>query len=586
MIPADLRQHVLAWISEDPDPGTRAELEGLLEAGDGRGAGRPLRRRAGVRHRRAARRARGGAAADEPGRGAARRGRPRGLPPRAGCGRGRRRRDRVRRPPPLRRLRPRHRRGRRRGRDARPAAPPAAADPAARPRDPRPGLRGGRDGDRQPQPAAGQRLQGLPRRRQPDRAARRRSRSPPASRPSARSPRCPAGPTSASRCSATTWSTATSPTWSALAGSDGPRDLVTVYTPLHGVGGDTVATVLREAGFAGAPRGGRAGRARPRLPDRGLPQPRGARGDGPRAGAAPPRSAPTSWWPTTPTPTAAPSPSRARTAGSCCGATRWARCWPPTCSDRGARGTWATSIVSSSLLGKLAAAARPGVRRDADRLQVDRPGPRPGLRLRGGARLLRRPGPRARQGRRLGAAAGLRPRRPAQGRGPHPARPARRPRPRARPARDRPALGADGRPRGHPRGGRPAALGPARRRWAASPSSRSTTSRRAPDRVCPPTNGLRLRLAEGGRVVVRPSGTEPKLKCYLEVVVPVDAGGVDAARIVGGGTAGRDPRRPGRGRGDLSPRPHAWGRAARLLRRPTRFWTSWIFRLRWSIRGT
>ena len=39
----------------------------------------------------------------------------------------------------------------------------------------------------------------------------------------------------------------------------------------------------------------------------------------------------------------------------------------------------------------------------------------------------------------------------------------------------------------------------------------------------PPTDGLRYRLAEGGRVVVRPSGTEPKLKCYLEVVVPVDA---------------------------------------------------------------
>ncbi|WP_182524361.1 phospho-sugar mutase [Nocardioides dongkuii] len=48
----------------------------------------------------------------------------------------------------------------------------------------------------------------------------------------------------------------------------------------------------------------------------------------------------------------------------------------------------------------------------------------------------------------------------------------------------------------------------------------------------PPTEGLRFVLAEGARVVVRPSGTEPKLKCYLEVVVPVEADGdVDAARI-------------------------------------------------------
>ncbi len=34
----------------------------------------------------------------------------------------------------------------------------------------------------------------------------------------------------------------------------------------------------------------------------------------------------------------------------------------------------------------------------------------------------------------------------------------------------------------------------------------------------PPTEGLRLTLAGGGRVVARPSGTEPKLKVYLEVV--------------------------------------------------------------------
>ncbi|MBB6628920.1 phospho-sugar mutase [Nocardioides sp. KIGAM211] len=48
----------------------------------------------------------------------------------------------------------------------------------------------------------------------------------------------------------------------------------------------------------------------------------------------------------------------------------------------------------------------------------------------------------------------------------------------------------------------------------------------------PPTEGLRYRLADGARVIVRPSGTEPKLKCYLEVVVPVHPeDGVEAARI-------------------------------------------------------
>ena len=59
----------------------------------------------------------------------------------------------------------------------------------------------------------------------------------------------------------------------------------------------------------------------------------------------------------------------------------------------------------------------------------------------------------------------------------------------------------------------------------------------------PPTDGLRLHLAGGGRVVVRPSGTEPKLKCYLELVVAVESDGralsnevaVGAARVAAAG---------------------------------------------------
>jgi phosphomannomutase len=46
----------------------------------------------------------------------------------------------------------------------------------------------------------------------------------------------------------------------------------------------------------------------------------------------------------------------------------------------------------------------------------------------------------------------------------------------------------------------------------------------------PPTDGLRFRLTSGARVIIRPSGTEPKVKCYLQSVVPVDGGDVPAAR--------------------------------------------------------
>lgn len=46
----------------------------------------------------------------------------------------------------------------------------------------------------------------------------------------------------------------------------------------------------------------------------------------------------------------------------------------------------------------------------------------------------------------------------------------------------------------------------------------------------PPTDGLYFLTASGDRVVVRPSGTEPKLKCYLESIVPVAAGDLVSAR--------------------------------------------------------
>jgi phosphomannomutase len=43
----------------------------------------------------------------------------------------------------------------------------------------------------------------------------------------------------------------------------------------------------------------------------------------------------------------------------------------------------------------------------------------------------------------------------------------------------------------------------------------------------PPTEGLRYHLADRSRVIVRPSGTEPKVKVYLEVIEPV----ASAARL-------------------------------------------------------
>ncbi|EAP97437.1 putative phosphomannomutase [Janibacter sp. HTCC2649] len=52
----------------------------------------------------------------------------------------------------------------------------------------------------------------------------------------------------------------------------------------------------------------------------------------------------------------------------------------------------------------------------------------------------------------------------------------------------------------------------------------------AGDGGLPPTEGLRYFLADDSRVIVRPSGTEPKLKVYLEVIEAVSDGDLVGAR--------------------------------------------------------
>ena len=46
-----------------------------------------------------------------------------------------------------------------------------------------------------------------------------------------------------------------------------------------------------------------------------------------------------------------------------------------------------------------------------------------------------------------------------------------------------------------------------------------------------PTQGLRIRCGESVRVIIRPSGTEPKLKTYIEVVGESDFADALVAKI-------------------------------------------------------
>ena len=188
----------------------RRELQALARRRRRRRAGRPVQRAADLRHRGPARAVARRPERHEPHRGAAGRGRARGLARRPGLRRpsGRRR---LRRPARIRRFRA--------GFCRRSSRPPGSTRgcmpaPAAHARDRVRGaaLRrcGRRRGHRVAQPAAGQRLQGLRRRRRADRAARRprdRGRHP---RRRARA-RHPARRAGVSRCSTTRSSPTTSP---------------------------------------------------------------------------------------------------------------------------------------------------------------------------------------------------------------------------------------------------------------------------------------------------------------------------------------------------------------------------------------
>ena len=134
------------------------------------------------------------------------------------------------------------------------------------------------------------------------------------------------------------------------------------------------------AGFPAAVRGRRAGRARPGLPDRRLPQPGGAGRDGPRLRDRPRAPTPDIVIANDPDADrcAVAVPTRTATAGGCCAATRSARCSPTHLVRRGlppARVSPARSCRPRCSAGSPQPPGS-GYAGDADRLQVDRPGRR------------------------------------------------------------------------------------------------------------------------------------------------------------------------------------------------------------------
>ena len=321
----------------------------------------------------------------------------------------------------------------------------------------------------------------------------------------------------------------------ALVDADGPRDLVTVYTPLHGVGGTTVAAVLERAGFAAPHVATAQAEPDPDFPTVAFPNPEEPGAMDLAMALAAERDADV---------VVANDPD----ADRCAVAVPDAHGWRMLRGDEvgallgdhllrlGHDGVYANSIVSSSLLGTMARAR--GRRHEETLTGFKWIGRVPGLAFGYEEALGYCVAPdlvRDKDGvSALLLVVDLAARLKAEGRtlvdrldeiarehGLH--------------ATDQLSvrvtdLSLIGQAMDRLRSQPPASLGglPVERLEDLAEGSAAL----------PPTDGLRFRLAEGARVIVRPSGTEPKIKCYLEVVVPVEPGeegGVDAARISAAG---------------------------------------------------
>ena len=308
-----------------------------------------------------------------------------------------------------------------------------------------------------------------------------------------------------------------------------PRDLVVVHTALHGVGSETVARAFEAAGYA-APLQVPSQASRIRSSRRcRSPTPR-SRARWMRRWSSPSRPGPTSSSPTTPTPTGAPSPCPVPVAGGCCAATRSGCCWARTCSIAACRRRRCSRTRS----------CRPGCLRP----YAVRPGIAHEETLTGFKWISRVPGLRYGYEEALGYCVD-----PEQ-------------------VRDKDGvsaalvvaeIAASLKASGGSITGRLDELAVEHgvhatdafsvrvedlslidqimARLRAQPLSTVAgveVSRvddlAAGDGGLPPTEGLRYFLADDSRVIVRPSGTEPKLKVYLEVIEPVADGDLAGAR--------------------------------------------------------